>query len=86
MTSYIFYPLLVGAVLIVMRMLSLPVKWIFKIIINAVIGTALLLGLSYIEPYTGISVGLNALTVSVSAVFGVPGIVLLLMIRWLLLM
>ena len=86
MSSYIFYPCLAAAVLIAMRLFSLPIKWIGKLIINTAAGVVLLMLLSYLESYIGIPIGINALTVSVSAVLGVPGIVLLLMIRWLFVM
>ncbi len=86
MQPYIFYPCLAAAILIAMRLLSLPIKWIAKLMINAVVGVVLILILSSLEAYIGMTIGINALTLTASAVLGVPGIILLLMLRWLFMM
>ena len=71
--------LLIPALLavILVRLLLLPVKFVFKIGIHAGCGFACLWLLNTIAPFTGIAFPINAVTVLTAGTLGLPGIGLL---------
>lgn len=71
------------AVLIVMRIFTLPVKWIFKLLLNTALGFVGLFLVNWLGSYIGISLGINIINAVVVGTFGIPGLVLLLLLRWL---
>ena len=68
-------PVLLAVILI--RLLLLPLKFIFKICIHSGCGFACLWLLNTIAPFTGIAFPMNAVTVLIAAALGLPGIGLL---------
>ena len=71
--------LLVPALLtvILVRALLLPLKAIFKIAVHSGCGFVCLWLLNTIAPYTGIAFPMNAVTVLIAGILGLPGIGLL---------
>ena len=71
-----FVALLIPALLavILIRLLLLPVKWIFKIGIHSGCGFVCLWLLNTIAPFTGIAFPMNAVTVLTAGTLGLPGI------------
>ena len=80
MEKIVLYVAIGIAVLIVMRIFTLPVKWIFKLLLNTVLGFVGLFLVNWLGSYIGISLGINAVVVGT---FGIPGLILLLLLRWL---
>ena len=68
-------PILVAVVLI--RLLLLPLRFLFKIGIHSGCGFLCLWLLNTIAPFTGIAFPINAVTVLTAGVLGLPGIGLL---------
>ena len=68
-------PILVAVVLI--RLLLLPLRFLFKIGIHSGCGFLCLWLLNTISPFTGIAFPINAVTVLTAGVLGLPGIGLL---------
>ncbi|HHY15376.1 MAG TPA: SigmaK-factor processing regulatory BofA [Firmicutes bacterium] len=66
------------------RMLMIPLKVIFNLIVNAVIGGGVLLIINFIGGYWGFSVGVNPVTALIVGLLGVPGVILLVGLRLLL--
>ena len=71
--------LLVPALLavILVRMILLPMKYIYKISIHSFCGFVCLWLLNTIAPFTGIAFPMNAVTVLIAGTLGLPGIGLL---------
>lgn len=71
-----FVTLLIPAVLavILVRLLILPIKLIFKIGIHAVCGFVCLWLLNLVAGFTGIFFPINAVTVLTAGILGLPGI------------
>ena len=65
-------PALVAVVLV--RMLLLPLKFLFKIAIHSGSGFICLWLLNTVAPFTGITFPMNAVTVLTAGVLGLPGI------------
>ncbi len=68
---------------LVIKLFLTPIKWIFKLLINTGIGFVCLWVLNYFGAFFGISLGLNWVNALVVGVFGFPGLVLLLLIKYL---
>jgi inhibitor of the pro-sigma K processing machinery len=58
-----------------------PVKILFKLIINSILGAVLLLAINYIGSAFNYHIGINFFTTIFVGVFGVPGAVLLIFLR-----
>ena len=71
---------LVGAAL---RLFKTPLKQLFQVLGNTLLGFAALALLNLTEPVTGIALGVNALNALVIGILGVPGLGLLLLVQWL---
>lgn len=65
-------PALVAVILV--RLLLLPLKWVFKIAIHSGCGFVCLWLLNTITPFTGIAFPMNAVTVLTAGILGLPGI------------
>lgn len=61
--------------------LVIPIKLIVKLIVNGVLGGILLLMVNLIGSFIDISIVINPLTAVIAGVFGIPGILLLLIIQ-----
>lgn len=71
-------------VLIIAQLIMKPLKLVWKLIINSVIGLVLLMLTNYIGAFFNFGLPLNILTVLISGFLGVPGILLLICFQLLL--
>ena len=72
--------LLVAAV----RLFSAPLKLAVRVLLNAALGFGAMWLLNLTTAYTGLSLGLNLFNGLVVGILGVPGFVLLVLVRWIL--
>ncbi|HHW72750.1 MAG TPA: SigmaK-factor processing regulatory BofA [Firmicutes bacterium] len=63
------------------RILLVPLRTIFNLIVNAVIGGGVLLLINFIGSFWGFRVGVNPVTALVVGLLGVPGVILLIAVR-----
>jgi inhibitor of the pro-sigma K processing machinery len=63
------------------KMLLIPLRTIFNLIVNAVIGGGVLLLINFVGSFWGFHVGVNPLTALVVGLLGVPGVLLLIALR-----
>jgi pro-sigmaK processing inhibitor bofA len=68
---------------LVIRLFRKPIRWILKLLLNTAIGFAALFLLNFFGSATGITLGLNWINALVIGVTGFPGLVLLLLIKYL---
>ena len=68
------------AVYVLIRILALPIKWFFKLLINAVVGFLLLFLANFIGGFFDFSIPVNLLTCLISGVFGIPGVIFLVVV------
>jgi inhibitor of the pro-sigma K processing machinery len=64
-------------IFIIAKLIMQPLKLVWKLIINSIIGLVLLMLANYIGAYFDFSLPLNVLTVLIAGFLGVPGILLL---------
>lgn len=62
-------------------LLIIPLKKIFKILINSMFGIIALFLFNLLSGYTGIYIGINIVTALIIGVLGVPGFLLLLILN-----
>lgn len=66
------------------RLLKGPMKLVWKIFIHALLGFVCLFIFNFVGAWVGLTLEVNWLNAAVTGVFGVPGVVLLLIIEYLL--
>lgn len=74
--------LVVGAVLI-LKILTKPIRWIFKLLINAAFGFVLLFLVNFFGDPVGIYINVNFINSLVAGFLGVPGVILLVVLQFL---
>ncbi|WP_378955647.1 pro-sigmaK processing inhibitor BofA family protein [Pelosinus sp. sgz500959] len=76
--AYVF-----GIVLIYLlgRMFLMPIKLIFRLIYNALIGGAMLWVLNFVGAHIGFNIAVNPITALVAGFLGLPGVVLLILFK-----
>lgn len=69
--------------LIILVILRKPVKIILKLALNTLIGFLTLFVLNWLGAFIGISIAVNWINAVIVGVFGVPGVALILLLKWL---
>ena len=69
-------------VLVVFTILRKPMKIVFKLILNTVIGFFALLAINYLGAFIGVTVAVNWINAVIVGVLGVPGVALILLLKW----
>ncbi len=80
-TAYLFGLILLY---IVTRLLLVPLQLMLRLLLNAVVGFALLWLVDWVGSYIGLHIGINPVTALIAGFLGVPGVVLLIVWRYLL--
>ena len=75
---------IVLGVIVVLRLLAKPIRFIFKLLINTVLGFVLLWLINFVGGGLGIALELSLLNALVVGLLGIPGVLLLLAIHFLL--
>ena len=71
---------IIVALYVLIRILAAPIKKIFKLLINAVCGFALLFVANFIGGFFDFSIPVNILTCIVAGAFGIPGVIFLVVV------
>lgn len=79
------YTILLGAAVIVaayvlIKILAAPIKKIFKLLINAVCGFALLFLANFVGSFFDFVIPVNILTCIIAGAFGIPGVIFLVVV------
>lgn len=75
---------IIGAVLLLwifIKIFKKPIKWIFKLFLNAIVGFAALFLLNFLGGFVGLHITVGWLSAIITGVLGIPGIILLLLIE-----
>ncbi len=75
------YAIAIMAIVLIGKLISFPVKLIFKLVVNGVIGAVVLTILNFFGGAIGISVGINIFSALVAGFFGIPGVIVLILIN-----
>lgn len=74
--------LIACALIILIKVFSLPLRIAMKLALNTFFGFAGLLIFNLIGSFTGITLGVNLLNSVVVGFLGIPGFLLLLLVKW----
>lgn len=69
---------------VLLRVFARPLRAVGKLLLNTALGFGALFLLRVLEPVLGVTLGLNVCNAAVIGVLGVPGLLLLMALRWLL--
>ena len=72
-------PLLLGVILF--RILLAPIQLVVKLALHATAGLLSLILFNFLAPLSGVLIPVNAVTVLVSGIFGLPGTALLILLE-----
>ncbi len=68
--------------LVLLIILRKPIKFILKLILNTVVGFLALFAINFLGAAIGISVAVNWTNAVIVGVLGLPGVALILLLRW----
>ena len=81
-------PLMIAAavllLLVFIRIIRLPLKWLFKAALHAAVGFVALFVLNFIGSWIDVELEINLFNALVTGIFGVPGVIILLVIKYVL--
>lgn len=66
---------------ILVKVFAWPLKILFKLIANAVLGVLLLMLVNFVGQYFNFYIGINAITAIIAGFFGVPGVIFLIIFK-----
>ena len=61
------------AIFLLLKIISLPIRLIWKLVINTACGFACLVAVNLLGPYTGVLFDLNLVTAAIVGFLGLPG-------------
>ena len=83
MESIYIVAILAALVVLSFVIFGKSLKLIFKILINTALGFVALIIVNQVSAYIGVSIGINTLNAVIVGIFGLPGVALLLLLQWL---
>lgn len=69
---------------LVAKLLLIPIKIVWKLIVNAVIGGITLILINFLGAFLGVYIPINIITALITGLLGVPGVVLILILQYIL--
>ena len=76
--------LVILLIILFIKIIKLPIKLLFKLLLHALVGFAALFLLNFVGSWFGISLDMNWFNAVVSGVLGVPGVIFLLVFKYIL--
>ena len=67
-----------------LRIIRLPLKWLFKAALHAAVGFVALFVFNFIGSWIGVELELNVVSALITGVLGVPGVIILLVFKYIL--
>ena len=69
------------ALYVLLKIIMAPIKLIFKFLLNAIVGFVLLFFTNIISSFFDFSIPINLISCLISGVFGIPGVIFLVMLK-----
>jgi inhibitor of the pro-sigma K processing machinery len=63
------------------RLFLMPLRLVFRLIYNGIIGGLMLWGLNFIGGYFGFTIAINPITALIAGILGIPGVILLVLFK-----
>ena len=74
-----------GLVSLLLKLLKKPIKWAFKLLLHALFGFVFLFIFNFVGAWVGLSLPVTWLNAVISGVLGIPGVILLLILNYIIL-
>ena len=84
LNTVLLLALAVIVVIVLVRIISAPIKLIFKLLINTAIGFGILFLINLVGQNFGFQLEMNLLHALIVGIFGIPGVVVLILLQFLL--
>lgn len=68
-------------IILLVKLLSAPIRWIFKLLLNALLGFVVLFIINFFGGFIGLTLGINLVNALIVGILGVPGVILLVLIE-----
>jgi inhibitor of the pro-sigma K processing machinery len=68
-------------IFVLLKILSAPIRLIFKLLINTAVGFALLFLVNLIGSNFGFTLEMNLVNALITGIFGIPGVIVLILIK-----
>ena len=62
-------------IILLIKILSAPIRWIFKLLLNALLGFVVLFIFNFFGDFIGITIPITLVSALITGFFGVPGVV-----------
>ncbi len=72
-----------GLLSLLLKLLKKPIKWAFKLLLHALFGFVFLFIFNFVGAWAGLGLDMSWLNAIVTGVLGIPGVVILLLIKYL---
>ncbi len=82
--SAIAYALGLVIIFILCRIFAKPLRWVMKIILNGIIGGLILAAVNFVGGFAGVSVIINPFSALLAGLLGVPGVILVVLLQYIL--
>ena len=69
--------------IVLIRVLSAPIRLLFKLLINACLGFGILFVVNFFGEFIGVSLPINTVNALIAGFLGVPGVILLVLVQFL---
>lgn len=66
------------------KLLLIPIKIVWKLAVNAVVGGITLLLINFIGGFFGLYIPINIITALITGILGVPGVIMILILQYIL--
>ena len=83
-SSLLLLAAVVVGIILLIKLLSAPFRKIIKLLLNALMGFVMLYAVNFFGAFIGIELDVNLISALVAGFLGVPGIVLLVVLKFLL--
>ena len=80
MDMFVYFLIAMVALVIVVKLFSWPIKMLGKLLLNGLMGAILL----WLANLFGLQIGINAATALIAGFFGVPGVIFLVVLKFIL--
>ena len=81
--EYLYYLIAVVILFVILKLISLPMRLILKLLINAIMGGVVLFAINLIGAQFGFALDINWLTALVVGFLGLPGVIIVVILHFL---
>lgn len=81
--SVLAYALGLVVIFVACRIFARPLKWLLKLLLNGVLGGLILAAVNFVGGFAGVQVIINPLSSFIAGILGVPGVILVILMQYL---